>query len=329
MYRKMDNNILEIQGLKKHFPVTSGIVVSKEVGRIRAVDDITFSIQKGETFALVGESGCGKSTTAKVILLQEKPSEGSVKFHGMNIHQIRGKDLRQYRASTQVVLQDPSSSLNPKMRVGSIVAEPLVINKSGAMSKKAINQRVDEVLIQVGLQSESAKRFPHEFSGGQKQRIALARALSLSPKLIVLDEPVSALDVSIRAQVMNLFKDLQSELGLAFLLIAHDLATVRYMAHEVGVMYLGKLAERSPSEELFTNPLRPYTKALIASTLPSHPDLICEEEVLSGEVPSPLNPPEGCRFHGRCPYVKPVCLEVEPQLKEQSLGHFVACHLFD
>jgi len=325
----MNNTILEIQGLKKHFPVTSGVVVSKAVGWIRAVDDITFSIQKGETFALVGESGCGKSTTAKVILLQEKPTDGSVKFHGRSIHEIRGKDLRQYRASTQVVLQDPSSSLNPKMRVGSIVSEPLVVNKGASMSKKAINQRVDEVLVQVGLQPEAAKRFPHEFSGGQKQRIALARALSLSPKLIVLDEPVSALDVSIRAQVMNLFKDLQTDLGLAFLLIAHDLATVRFMAHEVGVMYLGRLAERSPSEKLFTNPLHPYTKALIAATLPSHPDLISEEEVLSGEVPSPLNPPPGCRFHGRCPHVMPVCWEMDPQLKEQAKGHFVACHLFE
>ena len=179
------------------------------------------------------------------------------------------------------------------------------------------------------MQPEAAKRFPHEFSGGQKQRIALARALSLSPKLIVLDEPVSALDVSIRAQVMNLFKDLQTDLGLAFLLIAHDLATVRFMAHEVGVMYLGRLAERSPSEKLFTNPLHPYTKALIAATLPSHPDLISEEEVLSGEVPSPLNPPPGCRFHGRCPHVMPVCWEMDPQLKEQAKGHFVACHLFE
>lgn len=325
----MDNIILEIQDLKKHFPVTSGVVVSKELGRIRAVDDISFSIRKGETFALVGESGCGKSTTAKVILLQERPTDGSVKFHGKNVHELKGKDLRQYRASTQVVLQDPSSSLNPKMRVGSIVAEPLVVNKGSSVSGKAVKQKVDEVLLKVGLQPEVARRFPHEFSGGQKQRIALARALSLSPDLIVLDEPVSALDVSIRAQAMNLFKDLQNELGLAYLLIAHDLATVRYMANEVGVMYLGRLVERSFSEELFTNPLHPYTKALIAATLPSHPDLNSEEEVLPGEVPSPLNPPPGCRFHGRCPHVKPVCREENPQLKEQAEGHFVACHLFE
>lgn len=325
----MDNIILEIQDLKKHFPVTSGVVVSKELGRVRAVDDISFSIRKGETFALVGESGCGKSTTAKVILLQERPTDGSVKFHGKNVHELKGKDLRQYRASTQVVLQDPSSSLNPKMRVGSIVAEPLVVNKGSSMSGKAVKQKVDEVLLKVGLQPEVARRFPHEFSGGQKQRIALARALSLSPDLIVLDEPVSALDVSIRAQAMNLFKDLQNELGLAYLLIAHDLATVRYMANEVGVMYLGRLVERCFSEELFTNPLHPYTKALIAATLPSHPDLNSEEEVLPGEVPSPLNPPPGCRFHGRCPHVKPVCREEDPQLKEQAEGHFVACHLFE
>lgn len=325
----MTNTILEIQGLKKHFPVKSGVVVSKVVGWIRAVDDISFSIRKGETFALVGESGCGKTTTAKVILLLEKPTDGSVKFHDKDIYKLRGKDLRQYRASTQVVLQDPSSSLNPKMRVGSIVAEPLVVNKVASMSNGTVNQRVDKVLLQVGLQPAAARRYPHEFSGGQKQRIALARALSLSPDLIVLDEPVSALDVSIRAQAMNLFKDLQAELGVAYLLIAHDLATVRYMAHEVGVMYLGRLVERSPSEELFTNPLHPYTKALIAATLPSHPDLISEEDVLTGEVPSPLNPPSGCCFHPRCSYVMPVCREVDPQQKEQAEGHFVACHLLD
>ncbi|MBF0278640.1 MAG: ATP-binding cassette domain-containing protein [SAR324 cluster bacterium] len=325
----MNDTILEIQGLKKHFPVTSGVLVSRPVGWVRAVDDIGFSIRKGETFALVGESGCGKTTTAKVILLLERPTDGSVKFHGKNIYNLKGKNLRQYRASTQVVLQDPSSSLNPKMRVGSIVAEPLLVNNGASMSSKAVKQRVDEVLLQVGLQPEAARRFPHEFSGGQKQRIALARALSLSPDLIVLDEPVSALDVSIRAQAMNLFKDLQAELGVAYLLIAHDLATVRYMAHEVGVMYLGRLAERSLSEELFTNPLHPYTKALIAATLPSHPDLISGEEVLSGEVPSPLNPPPGCRFHGRCSHVMPVCREVDPLLKEQAKGHFVACHLFE
>ena len=291
MNNTINNTILEIQGLKKHFPVTSGGVMSKVTGWVRAVDDVSFSIREGETFALVGESGCGKTTTAKVILLLEKPTDGSVKFHDKDIYKLRGKDLRQYRASTQVVLQDPSSSLNPKMRVKSIVAEPLVVNKVASMSNGAVNQRVDEVLLQVGLEPEAARRFPHEFSGGQKQRIALARALSLSPDLIVLDEPVSALDVSIRAQAMNLFKDLQAELGVAYLLIAHDLATVRYMAHDVGVMYLGKLAERSHSEELFTNPLHPYTKALIAATLPSHPDLISEEDVLSGEVPSPLDPP--------------------------------------
>ncbi len=325
----MTNTILEIKQLKKYFPVTSGVVLSKVVGWVQAVDDISFSIRKGETFALVGESGCGKTTTAKVILLLERPTAGSIEFHGKDIYQLRGRDLRQYRASTQVVLQDPSSSLNPKMRVGSIIAEPLMINKAASMSKKAVNQRVDEVLLKVGLQPEVARRFPHEFSGGQKQRLALARALTLSPDLIVLDEPVSALDVSIRAQAMNLFKDLQTELGVAYLLIAHDLATVRYMAHQIGVMYLGKLVERSPSEELFTNPLHPYTKALISATLPSHPDLVSEEDVLSGEVPSPLNPPPGCRFHPRCSYAMPVCREVDPQLKEQANGHFVACYLLD
>lgn len=318
-------SLLEVQGLKKYFPVIRGLLLWGSVGWIRAVDNVSFSIEEGQTFALVGESGCGKTTTAKVILLLERATAGSVTFRGQEISRARGRELHRYRSSVQAVFQDPASSLDPRMRVGSIVAEPLMANNS--FSRKAIRERVEETLVQVGLNPEAARLFPHEFSGGQRQRIAIARALSLRPSLIVLDEPVSALDVSIRAQIMNLLKDLQSQSGVTYLLIAHNLATVRYMSHQIGVMYLGRLVERSSGEELFTNPLHPYTKALLSAALPSHPDVVREEIVLPGDVPSALNPPAGCRFHPRCPAVIPDCSEVEPQLNEVTPGHYVACHL--
>jgi oligopeptide/dipeptide ABC transporter ATP-binding protein len=294
--------ILEVRDLKKYFPVTRGLIFSRIAGWVKAVDGISFSIKQGETFTLAGESGCGKTTTAKVILLLEKITAGAVLF------------------------QDPYSSLEPRMRVGSIVAEPL--KASSSMSKLEIKTRVEEALTQVGLNADAARLFPHEFSGGQRQRIAVARAVSLHPALIVLDEPVSALDVSIRAQIMNLLKDLQEQLGISYLLIAHNLATVRYMSHQVGIMYLGKLVERSPGEELFTHALHPYTKALLSAALPCNPDIEEEEIQLPGEVPSPLNPPGGCRFHPRCPQAMGICSENEPQLKEQASNHLVACHLY-
>lgn len=316
--------ILEVKHLKKYFPLTRGLL-AKRVGWVRAVDDISFSIEEGETFALVGESGCGKTTTAKTILLLEGATKGSILFRGKEISTLEGMDLRGYKSSVQAVFQDPFASLSPRMRVGSIVAEPLEVNMD--LDKTARQRRIEEVLTQVGLDHRAADLFPHEFSGGQRQRIAVARSLSVHPSLIILDEPVSALDVSIRAQIMNLLKDLQGELGLAYLLIAHNLATIRYMSHHVGVMYLGKIVERGPVEDVFMKRLHPYTKALFSAALTSHPDSVNGEIILSGEVPSPINPPTGCRFHPRCLSAKAICSEDEPELKEVELGHFLSCHL--
>jgi peptide/nickel transport system ATP-binding protein/oligopeptide transport system ATP-binding protein len=316
--------ILEVKNLKKYFPLTRGLL-AKRMGWIRAVDDISFSIQEGKTFALVGESGCGKTTTAKTILLLEGPTTGSISFRGKEISKLEGTDLREYKSSVQAVFQDPFASLSPRMRVGSIVAEPLEVNTD--LDKTARQRRVGEVLAQVGLDHRAVDLFPHEFSGGQRQRIAVARSLSVNPSLIILDEPVSALDVSIRAQIMNLLKDLQDDLGITYLLIAHNLATLRYLSHHVGVMYLGRIVEQGPVEQVFTKRLHPYTKALFSAALASHPDSVDEEIILSGEVPSPINPPIGCRFHTRCPTAKAICSEDEPELKEIEPGHYVSCHL--
>lgn len=292
------------------------------------MDGISFSIEEGETFALVGESGCGKTTTSKVILQLEKPTVGSVLFRGKEISTFMSRNLNDFRSSVQAVFQDPFASLSPRMRVASIVGEPLVVNKK-YLSKRAIRERVEEVLVQVGLGRQAAQLFPHEFSGGQRQRIAVARSLSVSPSLIILDEPVSALDVSIRAQIMNLLKDLQTNLGVAYLLIAHNLGTVRYMAHRVGVMYLGRMVERGPVEPVFVKRLHPYTKALFSAALASHPDLVKDEIILTGEVPSALNPPSGCRFHPRCFSAQAVCSQVEPELQEIEPGHYVSCNLYE
>jgi oligopeptide/dipeptide ABC transporter ATP-binding protein len=318
--------ILQVQDLKKHFAVTEGMVWSKIVGWVKAVDGISFSIREGETLAIVGESGCGKTTTAKLILRLEQPTAGHVLVDGKDVHALSGEALKDYRTTVQAVFQDPWSSLSPRMRVREIVAEPLVVNRR--VSSEQVKHRVAEIMASVGLRPQQANLYPHEFSGGQRQRIAVASALVSSPKLIVLDEPVSALDVSIRAQIMNLLVDLQRQFNVSYLLIAHHLATTRYMAHEVAVMYLGKIVERSKTKELFTNPLHPYTKALFSAALPAHPDIVREEMILTGEVPSPINPPSGCHFHPRCPFAMPQCSEVEPEDKEIVAGHLVACHLY-
>jgi oligopeptide/dipeptide ABC transporter ATP-binding protein len=317
--------LIQAKELKKHFPVTKGLIFAKTIGWIKAVDGIDFKIWPGDTFGLVGESGCGKTTTSKMILMLEKKTFGSLLFEGEEIDSLPRESLTRFRGSVQAVFQDPFSSLNPRMQIGSIVSEPIVENKS--MPKIKIRERIEFLLEQVGLPRGSAKLYPHEFSGGQRQRIAVARALALNPRLIILDEPVSALDVSVRAQVLNLLKDLQQSFGLTYLLIAHNLATVRYLSTFVAVMYLGRIMEAARCRELFTNPLHPYTKALHTAALPSHPSVKREETILSGEVPSPFNPPKGCRFHPRCSQAFAPCSEVEPPSIVVGDDHTVACHL--
>ncbi len=323
----MAKELLRAENLEKYFPVTKGLVLMKTIGHVRAVDGVNFTINEGETLGLVGESGCGKTTTSKLLLRLEKPTGGQIFLEDRDIQEFSGQELKDYRTQVQAVFQDPWSSLSPRMKVKDIVSEALVVNRE--VTPKDAYDRVQEVMAQVGLAPEQAELYPHEFSGGQRQRVAVASALASSPKLIILDEPVSALDVSIRAQVMNLLVDLQQETGVAFLLVAHNLATVRYMAHQTAVMYLGKIVEYSPTEELYDNPLHPYTKALFSAALPAHPDDLGDEIVLTGEVPSPINPPSGCNFHPRCPFAMDRCSVEEPALKETGSGHLLSCHLYD
>ena len=317
--------VLEAAGLSKHFRAKRGIF-GGDRGVVRAVDGISFTIEGGQTLGVVGESGCGKTTTAKLVLGLEEPTGGAIRFEGKDLQELDGAGRRHYRKSVQAVFQDPYASLNPRMRVSAIIAEPLVTNES--LPAVEVRQRVLQLLDLVGLPDRAADLFPHDFSGGQRQRIAIARALALSPKLVVLDEPVSALDVSIRAQILNLLRDLQSELGLSYLFIAHDLAAVAHMSHTIVVMYLGKIVESGEARDLARAPKHPYTEALFSAALPSHPDERREEIILPGEVPSPLNPPSGCRFHPRCPHAMEHCAQQEPMLTDVK-GRFVACHLYD
>lgn len=318
--------LMVANGISKHYPTRGSWGFGRSEAVVRAVDDVSFEIVAGRTLGLVGESGCGKTTIAKLTLRLEQPTVGTIQFRGSDISKLSPHAQRQYRSSVQAVFQDPASSINPRMRAEHFVAEPLEINSK--MSRSARHERVRTLLGEVGLSSTAASNFPHAFSGGERQRLAIARALSLNPSLIVLDEPVSALDVSIRAQIMNILKDLQARHRISYLLIAHNLATVRYLSHRVAVMYLGQIVEEADAEELFTHPLHPYTKALISAALPTHLRARRARIVLGGDVPSPINPPSGCRFHTRCPYAFERCTTEEPTLRPLAEDHHAACHLY-
>ncbi len=323
----MADILLEGRDLTKHYPVTRGLL-QRTVGWVRAVDGISFTIERGKTLSLVGESGAGKTTTAKAVLLLERLTSGTILFEGKDLYQFSRSELKtQYRPRVQYVQQNPWSSMNPRMRLRDIIAEPLVVNTK--LSKKEIRNRVMEILGQVGLDPKSIDHYPHEFSGGQRQRIAVARALALNPDLVLLDEPVSALDVSIRAQIMNLLKDLQEQRKLSYLVIAHNLATVRYMSHSVAIMYLGQIVESGDAEEIFGKPAHPYTRALISAsmlTLPEEGAGKVQQIILTGEMPSPMNPPSGCRFHTRCAEATEACARDVPEMVSVGKNHQVKCH---
>ena len=318
--------LLQVQDLVMHFPLTQGIIFQRKVGAVRAVDGLSFSIRKGETMGLVGESGCGKSTTGRAILQLHRPTSGTVQFEGVELTRLKGEPLRKMRRQMQMIFQDPYASLNPRMTVGSIIGEPLDIHNLARGKEK--QQRVEELLRVVGLNPYFANRYPHEFSGGQRQRIGIARALAVNPSFIVCDEPISALDVSIQAQIINLLEELQDEFGLTYLFIAHDLSVVRHISDRIAVMYLGKIVEVADRLELYENPLHPYTKALLSAVPIPDPAIERKREriILTGDVPSPVAPPPGCRFHTRCPLADTICREQEPEFREVTPGHWAACH---
>jgi oligopeptide transport system ATP-binding protein len=321
-----DGALLEVTNLVKHFPIKSGVIIDHEVGRVRAVDDVSFSVKEGETLGLVGESGCGKSTLCRAILQLLEPTSGSVRFDGNEIVGLRGRRMRPLRRQMQMIFQDPYASLNPRKRVGQIVGDPLRLH--GLASGEELKRQVHELLEHVGLGAEHYNRFPHEFSGGQRQRIGIARALALRPKLVIADEPVSALDVSIQAQIINLLQDLQGEFGLTYIFVAHDLGVIRQVSDRIAVMYLGQIVEIGPATEVYENPIHPYTLSLLAALPIPDPkaNLAREPLVLEGDLPSPANPPAACRFHTRCPYATEICSEVEPELIHHGNGHWAACH---
>ncbi|HLQ96745.1 MAG TPA: dipeptide ABC transporter ATP-binding protein [Pseudogracilibacillus sp.] len=322
----MNKPLLKVNNLKKHFPIHGGIL-GKTVGHVKAVNDVSFEVHEGETLGIVGESGCGKSTTGRMLVRLLEATEGSIEFSGTNLNALSPKDMRKTRRDIQMVFQDPYASLNPRHTIEKILSEPLLVHGIGDAKER--KKKVQEFLEIVGLNALHAKRYPHQFSGGQRQRIGIARALMTNPQLIIADEPVSALDVSIQAQVLNLMQDLQKKFSLTYIFIAHDLGVVRHISDRIGVMYLGKMVEMSDAEELHENPLHPYTQALLSAVPVPDPDFQKEETVLEGDMPSPANPPSGCAFHTRCPFKMDICTKEEPAYREVQDGHFAACHLYN